>query len=270
MRNLKKQTKKEASDLSELPSSLPIYVRFLKIRKPAIQLLLVLILLFVNASGNPSVSESSPTEMSAMLPTQISPEKDYANSIKGNFRLELITEVENYITKMAPNAEISSAYLVEKCLEYNTDIIFVLSQALLESHFGTRGKAAETHSVWNVGTYDNGQILYTYPHPDESLEPYLKLVNEKYLINVTSSGDTIYKDLGHLLQDRGYINYKGNRFASARGYENAMRKMMIRIDMETSISFYQNIVTLPDEEFLAYFAPPEEPEIDYSQLQAMR
>ena len=272
MRNLKKQTKKEASDQSDIPSSLPINFRFLKIRKPAIQLLLVLVLLFVNVSGTPSISEAgaSISNASPTIQEEITPEDHYVASIKANFRLELITEVENYITKMAPNTEISSAYLVDKCLEYDTDVIFVLSQALLESHFGTKGKAAETHSVWNVGTYDNGQILYRYPHPDESLEPYLKLVNEKYLINVTSSGDTIYKDLNHLVQDRGYINYQGKRFASARGYENGMRKLMVRIDMETSISFYQDILKLSSDELLAYFAPPEDLEIDYSQLTAMR
>jgi len=269
MRNLKKQTKKEVSETSEIPSSLPI-VRFPKIRKSAIFMLIVFALMFINISGTNSNSDSSIDGANAMISSQISPEAQYVYSVKEKFRLKLITEVDNYITKMAPSSKLNSGYLVSKCLEYNTDIIFVLSQALLESHFGTKGVAAKTNSVWNVGTYDNGKILYTYDHPDHSVEPYLKLLNEKYLINVTSSGDTIYKDLGHLVQDRGYINYAGNRFASARGYENGMRKLMVRIDMETSISFYQEIISLTSDEVLAYFAPVTDDEINYLQLQAMR
>jgi hypothetical protein len=58
-----------------------------------------------------------------------------------------------------------------------------------------------------------------------------------------------------LVQDRGYINYQGNRFASARGYENGMRKLMVKIDMETSISFYQDFLKLDDYEILSYFNP---------------
>lgn len=144
-----------------------------------------------------------------------------------------------------------------------------MAQGLLESHFGTKGKAAKTNSVWNVGTYDDGQILYTYGTPDESLEPYLKLINENYLINVTAEGDTVYKDISHLTSDRGYINYDGKRFASARGYENAMRKLMITIDAKTSIKFYQEVLTLPDTKLLAYFNPNPET-LDPEKFMALR
>jgi hypothetical protein len=57
------------------------------------------------------------------------------------------------------------------------------------------------------------------------------------------------------MDDRKYTNYAGKRFASARGYENAMRKLMVRIDMETSISFYQKILSLSNEEMISYFVP---------------
>ena len=74
------------------------------------------------------------------------------------------------------------------------------------------------------------------------------------MIEVTSKGDTIYKDLHHLVLD-SYTNYDGKRFASAKGYENAMRKLMVKIDMETSISFYQNMLRMPGEQIVAYFNP---------------
>jgi len=268
MRNLRKQMKEEAEKVSETLFNLLTNFKIPKFRKPAMKMLLILALTFLNISGTTSVSESSGGASSLNMIT-LSPEEIYINSIKTKFNQKLVIEVDNYIKQIAPESKLNPEYLVEKCLEYNTDIIFVLAQALLESHFGTKGKAAETNSVWNVGTYDDGQILYRYRHPNESLEPYLKLVNGKYLINITSSGDTIYKDLGHLLQDRGYINYNGNRFASAIGYENGMRKLMVKIDIETSISFYQGILKLSEPQILAYFAPPENLEFDYSKLQAM-
>lgn len=188
----------------------------------------------------------------------MSEEQMYVQSVKTKMKESLVFEVDKYINSMAPKSGLSAELIVDKCVEYDTDIIFVLAQGLLESHFGTKGKAAETNSVWNVGTYDNGRILYRYKTPNESLEPYLKLINENYFVNVTEQGDTIYKDISHLTSDRGYINHDGKRFASARGYENAMRKLMITIDTKTSIKFYQEVLTLPDMKLLAYFNPNPE------------
>lgn len=266
MRNLKKQIQKEAQEVSEALFNLRSKFRFPKFRNVSMKIALVLLLVFLHIPGTDSLSETGAA--SAMNSYKMSPETIYINTVRDKFQEKLVTEVETYITEIAPESQLSPEFLVKKCLEYETDIIFVLSQALLESHFGTKGKAAKTNSVWNVGTYDNGKILYRYKTADESLEPYLKLIKEKYLITVTNRGDTIYKDLGHLIQDKGYVNYDGRRFASARGYENGMRKLMVKMDMETSISFYQKILTLSDNDILAFFAPPEELELDYSMLQA--
>ena len=243
----KDQIKKGAEEVSE---ALIIFGNKLTGEFKKFLLILFLLLFSVNIS-TPGIMGDLKTTMTPMF----SKEEVYVNSVKEKMEVSLISEVGNYIQKMAPDAELSPEFIVKKCVEYDTDIIFVLAQALLESHFGTKGKAAVTNSVWNVGTYDNGMILYTYNDPNESLEPYLKLVNEKYLITVSPKGDTIYKDLIHLVLDRGYVNYAGKRFASARGYENALRKLIITIDMETSIKFYQELYILPREKMLAYFAP---------------
>jgi len=134
-------------------------------------------------------------------------------------------------------------------------LVFVLSQGILESHLGTKGLAYQTNSVWNVGTYDNGIILYQYKTADESIEPYLDLLSRKYLIEITSKGDTIQKSLNSLIQDSGYINYHGKRFASATRYENSLRKLMLKIKLETKISFYQSIIKMDNEQFLYSFLP---------------
>jgi len=244
----KKQIIEEAEEVSEILIKWGFHLKgfFRKI------LVLITILLFFNITNTTPGLTSNDIKYIVYQPSE---EEMYVNNLKTKMKIELIKEVQTYITNLAPNAKLTAEYVVNKCLEYDTDIIFVLAQAMLESHFGTKGKATITNSVWNVGTYDDGQILYRYRSANESLEPYLKLVNEKYLISVSIKGDTIYKDLGHLLQDRGYINYRGARFASARGYENGMRKLMVKIDMETSISFYQDILKLSEIEILAYFNP---------------
>jgi len=181
----------------------------------------------------------------------------YINSVRERNKNELINEVRTYMYQIAPNTKLDPEFLVYRCLDYNMDISFVLAQAILESHLGTKGKAVETNSVWNVGTYDNGEIKYTYPTQNESLEPYLQLLKDKYLINITVQGDTIFRDLNHLLQDRGYKNLKGERYATAVGYENSLRKIMIQINMDTNIQMYQQVISLSDDKILAYFGPIE-------------
>jgi hypothetical protein len=238
-----------------------------KLEKNFLKLFLIIFLSFITISG--SNSSLDPIMQGEKIPEIVEdPHLTYVKEVNEKFYNKLVSEVDSFIRKMAPESKLTPKYLVDKCLEYDTDIHFVLAQGLLESHFGTRGKANETNSVWNVGTYDDGQILYTYDHPDNSVDPYLKLINEKYLVAITSNGDTIKKPEELLVEDRGYINLHGLRFASARGYENAMRKLMIRIDSETSIKFYQEILRLPSDHLLAYFAPTEELP-GYNLLQAM-
>ncbi len=230
---------------------------------------IAVLFLFINtANTNPEEKLSSIAE--TLTIKTLTQDQIYVRSIKLRMNHFLTGEVEKYIKKLAPGSNLNSEFLVSKCLEYDIDIIFVLSQALLESHFGTRGKAVETNSVWNVGTYDNGKILYRYEFPDDSLEPYLELVSKKYLMNVSSEGDTLHKDESHLIQDKGYINYKGLRYASAKSYEKNMRKLMLEINMGTMISFYQNILKLDDDTILTFFSPLEKLEENTEELIALK
>lgn len=267
-----KQIKEEAEEVSKASklSLEKIYNAFLKFANPKgffkkVVFISSFLIFFNMSSTMPGGSTSSSAQMVQVK----SPEEIYVESVKAKMKSQLVKQVDTYIKRYAPTSTLTPEYLVDKCLEYDVDVIFVLSQALLESHFGTRGKAATTNSVWNVGTYDNGKILYTYKTADESVEPYLKLVTEKYLIHVTAQGDTIYKDLHHLVEDRGYTNYAGKRFASARGYEDGMRKLMVKIDMETSISFYQDILKLSESQMLTYFRPELQPEINSKDFYAL-
>ena len=76
--------------------------------------------------------------------------------------------------------------LANKLTKYNIDIKFVLAQGEVESHFGTKGMASKTNSVWNVGAFDGYDLKHIrtkYNNPNQSIEPYLILLNKKYLIN---------------------------------------------------------------------------------------
>ena len=179
----------------------------------------------------------------------------YTMSVKDRSKNQLIQEVDKYIKSMAPDSKLSSSLLVEKCLYYDVDIVFVLAQAVIESHLGTKGVANTTNSVWNVGTYDNGKPIYKYKHPDDSIDPYLKLLRTKYLVSVNSKGDTLKKDVIKLIQDKGFKNINGHRYASAVTYESSLRTMMLKIDMNTSISFYQDVIKLEDHEIISNFGP---------------
>lgn len=130
---------------------------------------------------------------------------------------ELITEVQNYIDSVAPTSDLRASILVDECEKYSIDIKFVLAQGELESHFGTKGLASKTNSVWNVGAYTDmtlDEILkkYKYNHPNESIDPYLKLLYNKYLTKDVEEG---------LLNN--FVDIHGNRFAEDPHYEERLK-----------------------------------------------
>lgn len=149
-----------------------------------------------------------------------------------NAKEELVEEVEKYINSVAPNSAINAITLVNKCDEYNIDIIFVLAQAQKESHFGTMGMAAKTNSVFNVFAFDNyteedmRTLGKTYKHPDHSIEPYLKLLTSKYFVNGKTEKDMFDQ----------FVDINGLRYASYEGYERDMRLLYNKIDSTTNLT----------------------------------
>ena len=128
---------------------------------------------------------------------------------------DLVDATQNYIDSIAPNSNLRALILVEKCEEYKIPITFVLAQGELESKFGTTGLAYRTNSIWNVGAYDNydiKDIKIKYENPNDSVEPYLSLLNSNYL-----NGKTV-EDLFDSFTD---IN--GNRYATDKYYESKLK-----------------------------------------------
>ena len=128
---------------------------------------------------------------------------------------DLVDFTQHYIDSVAPNSGLRALILVENCEKYGIPITFTLAQGEIESHFGTKGLAYRTNSVWNVGAYDGhslNDISHTYSNPNDSIIPYLVLLTNNYL-----PGKTV-EDLFDSFTD---IN--GNRYASDKYYEIKLR-----------------------------------------------
>jgi flagellum-specific peptidoglycan hydrolase FlgJ len=149
-----------------------------------------------------------------------------------DYKCALVNEVQTYINNIAPSSNLRGYALVEECEKYDVDICFVLSQAEIESHFGTKGIASKLNSVFNVGIYDGKTAeeidnKYKFDYPNESIEPYLKLLNERYLVNKTEQ-DLIKK----------FVDINGNRYASNPNYENMISDKYKYIIENTKIVEY--------------------------------
>ena len=128
---------------------------------------------------------------------------------------DLVDFTQHYIDSVAPNSGLRALILVENCEKYGIPITFTLAQGEIESHFGTKGLAYRTNSVWNVGAYDGhslSDISHTYSNPNDSIIPYLDLLTNNYL-----PGKTV-EDLFN-----SFTDVNGNRYASDKYYETKLR-----------------------------------------------
>lgn len=150
--------------------------------------------------------------------------------IYDSIKLSLVSQIDEYINSVAPSSSLSGLVLVNKCLEYDLDVCFVLSQAEIESHFGTMGIARKTNSVFNVFAFDghdynmindNGK----YRHPNDCVEPYILLLKRDYLVDGKTEYDLLKK----------YVNKHGKRYASAEDYEHRLYEKVLKIKNNTKI-----------------------------------
>lgn len=138
---------------------------------------------------------------------------------------QLVTAVDQYIQEIGPGSCVNGFILVDMCDKYDIDLKFALAQGHIESHFGTKGIASKTNSVFNVMSFDDlsAQDIIAkgkgYSHPDHSIEPYMKLLTTKYLIDKTE------KDL--FVE---FVNINGERYASNKNYENQLLNIYEKID----------------------------------------
>lgn len=147
-------------------------------------------------------------------------------------REALAIEVDKYINAVAPNADIDALNLIDLCGEYNVDLRLALVQGHVESHFGTKGTAARTNSVFNVGAYDGYSAAkqikngYGYKHPDYSVEPYLRLLTTKYLVEGKTEEDLL----------DNFVDVNGHRYASCTTYESMLKQKWDKMDSIANIT----------------------------------
>ena len=129
-------------------------------------------------------------------------------------RSDLVQCIDSTIRVYAPTTCMNGLEILRQCESHNIDLFFVLAQGHIESHFGTRGMALKTNSVFNVLAYDgksydkinpNGK----YKHPDLSIQPYLKLLKTRYLVDGKTEMDLMLN----------YVDKDGHRYASSKEYE---------------------------------------------------
>lgn len=255
MKQLKKQISEKEETTSIPPTNLLAFNEFFLIKKLTRGLLALLFLIIVGLLSTAllEIPSQAMNTNGNNLTNSI-----YISKVRNYSEEKLIKEVDVYMKSIAPTEKLSATLLVQLCSKYEIDLTLVIAQGILESQLGTKGLAVQTHSVWNVGTFDNGMIHYTYSSPSESIEPYLKLVKEKYLIKITARGDTLHREIRSLIADRGFINHEGKRYATSPTYENTLRYWILRVQMDSKIKLYQDIKTLPDEDILGFFVPKEE------------
>ena len=163
-------------------------------------------------------------------------EEDTLNDIYIESRERLIESVDNYIKSTAPTSVIDSEYLVDMCDLYDVDIRLVLAQGHLESHFATRGTAAKTNSMFNIGAYDghssSRQIKngFGYVDPNYSIEPYLKTLKSNYLVNGVTEEDLL----------NNFVNKHGWRYASSKEYELKLQRLWNNMnDISLALNDYE-------------------------------
>ena len=157
---------------------------------------------------------------------------------------QVVDEIDRYIKRFAPTSSLNAIALFELCETYDIDVKFALAQGHIESHFGTKGMARKTNSVFNVFAFD-GQEYHKisrkgkYDHPDYSIEPYLKLLVNDYIMDNQTEYDLMTK----------FVNKDGKRYASDPCYENKLSKKFEYISNNTMIdslmsnyNMYKNIL----------------------------
>lgn len=146
-------------------------------------------------------------------------------------RDRIVTEIDNYIDSIAPDSGLNGIKLFELCDAYDIDVRFAMAQAEAESHFGTKGMAAKTNVVWNVRAYDdtNAEEMkskgHDAPHPDMSIEPYLKLLVTSYFVDGKNELDMF----------DNFVDVNGKRYASNPNYENLVEGIYNRINECTDL-----------------------------------
>lgn len=154
-------------------------------------------------------------------------------------KAECVEKIDEYIHSVAPTTALNGIAIFNACEDFDVDIAFVLAQGQIESHYGTRGMASKTHSVFNVYAFDDHKYEDIHPngkyiHPDASIRPYLELLTTNYLLYGERENQKREVDMFN-----GYVDKNGNRYASDKNYEAKLMKTYESINNITRLDSLQ-------------------------------
>ena len=119
------------------------------------------------------------------------------------------------------NILITPEAMITACNETGFDLPLLIAQAHLESCFGLTPRARRTNSVFSVGCYDSGKNAATYATQDDSILPYINLMQKNYL--------TDDKTVDDILMPGSFVNADNKRYASATDYERKVKSIRNKI-----------------------------------------
>lgn len=173
----------------------------------------ILIVIFVFVSIN-SYSKIDIVQIDNTNTEQEYLELKYSETINS-----LYFTIDEYINNITTNHNLDIYHIINLCEKNNYDIVFLLAQAQLESHFGTKGEARKTKSMFNV-------IWCKYNNVNDSVEPYIELINRKYLSNGRTSKDLL----------KNFTDIYNHRYAEDPLYEKKLTNIYNKIITNTSIT----------------------------------
>ncbi len=145
--------------------------------------------------------------------------------------LSLVQEIQTYINHHSRGrSKVKPEKIVNLCMKHNFDLPLLLAQARIEGAFATIGRPRSTGSIFGVGLYDNGKTKKWFKNPNQSIEPYIKLVKYNYIRN---------RSINSVLLN-GYKNHRGQRYASAPNYGRVIYKTRKEIIRKTKIDDLYN------------------------------
>lgn len=201
----------------------------------AVSLVIPTVEFTVNANGNYKLEQEN-----RVIFQTINTYREVTNK-QDSLKIALIADVDSYIKKIAPRSKVKAERVVELSLKHNFDITLLLAQAHLEGHFATAGRPARTNSMFGVGAYDNGKDLYKYKDPNESIEPYIILMKERYI----KEADKYDPDVVTKLARRNFRSRHGHLYAQNQNYGAAVSRLVSEIERAYTIKDCQiNFVEL--------------------------
>ena len=144
---------------------------------------------------------------------------------KDSVKNKLIEEVENYIYANFPKAHKTiPTSLVEIGLEHKIDIMFMMAQTQIETHYGTLGAGRESSRRSLFGVANRKYDSY-----EKAISDYVSVLKKSYL--------TRSRTEKHLM--RNYTTVSGKRYAENPNYEVDLKGAYTSINKKTRIKSLQ-------------------------------